>query len=168
MASSAEAAAHIDLSRVAFAELIAKGIISKPAERGGYDLVEVRLAYIRHMRKVASGRAGGASADQLTQERVLLTRAKRQREERQDAIEAGQVAQLALVRRHVEMMLLNIRNRLLNLAGETVHMIAMRPQAECFEVLNDAVRAALEEIADPAFAAAGAAAAGVESKSPTE
>jgi Arc/MetJ family transcription regulator len=35
---------------------------------------------------------------------------------------------------------------------------------ECYEILDDAVRAALEEIADPAFAATRAAAAGVESK----
>jgi hypothetical protein len=42
--------------------------------------------------------------------------------------------------------------------------LAMRPQAECYEVLDDAVRAALEEIADPAGAAARAAAAGIKSK----
>jgi hypothetical protein len=57
-----------------------------------------------------------------------------------------------------------MRDRLLNLPGETAYMLAMRPQAECFEILDDAVRAALEEIADPAGAAARAAAAGVETK----
>jgi hypothetical protein len=61
-------------------------------------------------------------------------------------------------------MLLGIRDRLLNLPGETAYMLAMRPQAECFELLDDAVRAALEEIADPAGTAARAAAAGIESK----
>lgn len=61
-------------------------------------------------------------------------------------------------------MLLSIRDGLLGLPGTTAYMLAMRPQAECYEVLDDAVRAALEEIADPAFAATGAAAAGVESK----
>src|SRR5205807_703487 len=106
----------------------------------------------------------GAAGDKLTAERVALTAAKRRREERQDQLEAGQLARLVLVRRYVEMMLLNIRNRLLNLPGETAYTLAMRPQAECYGVLDDAVRAALEEIADPAFAAASAAAAGVESK----
>jgi hypothetical protein len=93
-----------------------------------------------------------------------LLAAKRRREERQDAIEAGQVAQLALVRRDLERMLLVVRNRLLNVAGEIAYLIAMRPQAECYEVVDDALRAALEEIADPAGAAARAAAAGIESK----
>ncbi|MGY3610933.1 MULTISPECIES: hypothetical protein [unclassified Bradyrhizobium] len=86
--------------------------------------------------------------------------AKRRREERQDAIEAGEVAQLALIRRDLEQMLLGVRNRLLNLPGETAYALAMRPQAECYEVLDGAVRAALEEIADPA----GAAAAGIKSR----
>lgn len=40
----------------------------------------------------------------------------------------------------------------------------MRPQAEYFEVVEDAVRGALEEIADPAWAAAQAVAGGVVSK----
>jgi hypothetical protein len=62
-------------------------------------------------------------------------------------------------------MLLVVRNRLLNVAGEIAHLIAMRPQTECYEVVDDAVRAALEEIADPAGAAARAAAAGIKSKS---
>lgn len=51
-----------------------------------------------------------------------------------------------------------MRDRLLSLPGETAYMLAMRPQAECFEILDNAVRAALEEIADPAGAAARAAA----------
>jgi hypothetical protein len=43
--------------------------------------------------------------------------AKGRREERQDAIEAGQDAQVALVRRDLERILLVVRNQLLNLPG---------------------------------------------------
>jgi hypothetical protein len=126
-------------------------------------LVSVR-SVPRGRRSIAADR-GGAAGNQLTEERTRLVAAKRRREERQDAIEAGEVAQLELVRRHlVEQMLLGVRNRLLNLPGETAYMLAMRPQAECFEIVDDAVRVALEEIADPARAAAQAADAGVVSK----
>ncbi|MEH2480640.1 histone H3/H4 [Nitrobacteraceae bacterium AZCC 2146] len=162
MATIAQAAAHICCSRAQFDQYLAEGAVTRRPS-GQYDLDEVRREAFTHLRSVAAGR-GGAAGDKLTAERVALTAAKRRREERQDQLEAGQLARLALVRRYLEVMLLNIRTRLLNLAGETAHMIAMRPQAECFEVLNDAVRAALEEIADPAFAAASAADAGVESK----
>jgi hypothetical protein len=165
MASSAEAAAHIDLSRVAFAELIAKGIIKKPDKRGGYNLTEVRLAYIRHMRKIASGRAGGANGDALTAERTLLTRAKRVREERLAGVEAGQLVRLVSVRRALEGMLISMRDRLLGLPGEASFMLAMRPQQEVFEILDGMVRDKLEELADPDGFAARAAAAGIEGES---
>jgi phage terminase Nu1 subunit (DNA packaging protein) len=162
MATIAEAAAHIFCSRSQFDQYLAEGSISRQPS-GKYDLDQVRREAFAHLRSVAAGR-GGAAGDKLTAERAALTAAKRRREERQDELEAGQLARLAVVRRYLEQMLLGLRNRLLNLPGETAHMLAMRPQAECFEILDDAVRAALEEIADHAGAAARAAAAGVESK----
>ncbi len=162
MATIAQAAAHICCSRAQFDQYLAEGAVTRRPS-GQYDLDEVRREAFAHLRSVAAGR-GGAAGDKLTAERTALTAAKRRREERQDQLEAGQLARLAVVRRYVEQMLLGIRNRLLNLPGETAYMLAMRPQAECFELLDNAVRAALEEIADPAGAAARATAAGVESK----
>jgi hypothetical protein len=160
MATIAQAAAHIFCSRAQFDQYLAEGTITRRPS-GQYDLDEVRREAFAHLRSVAGGR-GGAAGDKLTAERTALTAAKRRREERQDELEAGQLARLAVVRRYLEQMLLGIRNRLLNLPGETAYMLAMRPQAECFELLDDAVRAALEEIAEPAGAAARAAAAGIE------
>jgi hypothetical protein len=162
MATIAQAAAHICCSRAQFDQYLAEGAVTRRPS-GQYDLDEVRREAFAHLRSVAAGR-GGAAGDKLTAERAALTAAKRRREERQDQLEAGQLARLAVVQRYVEQMLLGVRNRLLSLPGGTAFMLAMRPQAECFEILDDAVRAALEEIADPAGAAARAAAAGVESK----
>jgi phage terminase Nu1 subunit (DNA packaging protein) len=163
MATIAQAAAHICCSRAQFDQYVSEGVVTRQPS-GQYDLDQVRREVLAHLRSVAAGR-GGAAGSKLTEERTRLVAAKRRREERQDAIEAGQVAQLALVRRDLERMLLVVRNRLLNVAGEIAHLIAMRPQTECYEVVDDAVRAALEEIADPAGAAARAAAAGIKSKS---
>jgi phage terminase Nu1 subunit (DNA packaging protein) len=162
MATIAQAAAHICCSRAQFDQYLAEGAVTRRGS-GQYDLDEVRREAFAHLRSVAAGR-GGAAGDKLTAERTALTAAKRRREERQDQLEAGQLARLAVVRRYLEQMLLGMRNRLLNLPGETAYMLAMRPRAECYEILDNAVRAALEEIADPAGAAARAAAAGVESK----
>jgi hypothetical protein len=160
MATIAQAAAHICCSRVQFDQYLAEGVVTRQPS-GKYDLDEVRRETFAHLRSVAAGR-GGAAGDRLTAERVALTAAKRRREERQDELEAGQLARLAVVQRYLEHMILGMRNRLLNLPGATAYMLAMRPQAECFEILDEAVRVALEEIADPAGAAARAAAAGLE------
>jgi hypothetical protein len=81
----------------------------------------------------------------------------------QAEIEAGQWARLATVRRFLEGAILAFRDRVLNLPGEAAYALAMRPQQEVFEILDDMVRAKLEELADPAGTAARAAAAGVES-----
>ena len=93
---------------------------------------------------------------------MKLIRIKRQREERKAAIEAGQWARLSTVQRFLEGALLAMRDRLLGLPGEAAYALAMRPQEECFQILDDIVRAKLEEIADPTGTAARAAAAGVE------
>lgn len=151
MASAAQAAAHIDLSRVAFAELIARNIIEKPAEQGGYDLDAVRVAYLRHLRKVASGRSGGSGGDQLISERVALTAAKRRREERQDAIEAGRFVPIEPVVRGLQAQYMAMRDRLLGIAGTTAYVLTGQPE-EDFRIIDDAVRAALEDIANPEFA----------------
>ena len=162
-ASASAAAAHIFVSNVTFARLLNEGVIQRQPRDVGYDLDVVRAARLSHLERVAAGR-GGEGADALTKERVLLTRIKRQREELQAGIEAGQWSRLATVQRYLEGAILAMRDRLLGLPGEAAYALAMRPQEECFEILDSFVRAKLEEIADPAGTAARAAAAGVESK----
>ncbi|MGY8634614.1 hypothetical protein RAD15_19250 [Bradyrhizobium sp. 14AA] len=162
MATIAQAAAHICCSRSQFDQYLAEGTITRQSS-GNYDLDQVRREVLTHLRSVAAGR-GGTAGNKLTEERTRLVAAKRRREERQDAIEAGEVAELDSVRRYLEQILLAMRNRLLNLPGETAYLLAMRRQEECFELVEDAVRAALEEIADPAWAAGRIAAAGIVSK----
>jgi phage terminase Nu1 subunit (DNA packaging protein) len=160
--SASAAAAHIFVSSVTFAKLLNEGVIKREPRDVGYNLNLVRQARFRQLEKVAAGR-GGENADALTDERVKLTRAKRKREEMQAEIEAGQWARLATVRRFLEGAILAFRDRVLNLPGEAAYALAMRPQQEVFEILDDMVRAKLEELADPAGTAARAAAAGVES-----
>jgi hypothetical protein len=162
MATIAQAAAHICCSRSQFDQYLAGGVVTRQPS-GKYDLDEVRREVLAHLRSVAAGR-GGSAGSRLTEERTRLVAAKRRREERQDAIEAGEVVQLHLICRCLEQTLLGMRNRLLNLPGETAYLLALRPQAECYELMNDAVRAALEELADPAWTAAQVASAGLVSK----
>ena len=160
MATIAQAAAHICCSRAQFDQYLAERAITRQPS-GKYDLDEVRREAFAHLRSVAAGR-GGAAGSKLTAERVLLTRIKRQREELQAGIEAAQWARLAHVQRFLEGAFLAFRERVLGLPGEIAFALAMRPQQEVFEILDDAVRAKLEELAHPAGTAACGAAAGLE------
>ncbi|MCW1988685.1 phage terminase Nu1 subunit (DNA packaging protein) [Bradyrhizobium diazoefficiens] len=162
MATIAEAAAHICCSRSQFDQYLAEGVVTRQPS-GKYDLEEVRREVLAHLRSVAAGR-GGAGGNKLTDERTRLLAAKRRREERRDAFEAGQLVELESVCRSLEQTLVGMRNRLLNLPGETAYLLALRRQEECFQVVDDAVRAALEEIADPAWTAARMTAAGLVSQ----
>src|SRR5882757_4754901 len=159
MATIAQAAAHICCSRSQFDQYLAEGAITRRTS-GQYILDDVRREVFAHLRSVAAGR-GGAAGDKLTAERVALTAAKRRREERQDQIEAGQVAQVEPIVRFLQGALLAMRNRLLNLPGELAYVVAGRDQVEVFEAIDAGVREALEEISSPDFPAR-AAAAGLE------
>jgi hypothetical protein len=156
MATIAQAAAHICCSRAQFDQYLAEGTITRQPS-GQYDLDEVRREVLAHLRSVAAGR-GGAAGSKLTEERTRLVAAKRRIAERQDQIEAGQVAQVEPIIRFLQSALLAMRNRLLNLPGELAFVVAGRDQVEVFEAIDAGVREALEEISSPDFAARSAAA----------
>ena len=68
---------------------------------------------------------------------------------------------VAPMKRFLENVLIACRNRLLNLAGECAFALAMLPQEQVYEILDQAVRDKLEELTDPKNAAADAVAAGL-------
>jgi len=73
MATQAEVAAHLDLSDRSVRDLLDRGVLPN-ARRGALDLDQCRVAYIRHLRETAAGRAAGPAADDLTAERARLAR----------------------------------------------------------------------------------------------
>jgi hypothetical protein len=158
LASLDQAAAHCFISSVRFRELLARGVITQ-MPRGKYDLDQVRAQFIKHLSRMAAGRDDGGG--RLVEERTLLTRIKRQREELQAAIEAAKYAQLSVVQRVLEEGLLAMRDRLLALPAEAARAVVGFPEAQCVSILEIMVRDKLEELADPAGYAARAAAAGV-------
>jgi hypothetical protein len=148
------------VSRQTFAQWIKDGIIERQPPSQGYDLRIVCRAVFEHYRKIAAGR-GGEDHTTLIGERTRLVAAKRRIAERQDQLEAGQVAQIEPIVRFLQGQLLAMRDRLLNLPGQLAFVLAGRDQIECFEAIDSAVREALEEIAAPSFPSR-AAAAGLE------
>ncbi|MCW2242793.1 hypothetical protein [Azospirillum canadense] len=81
MATQAEIAAHLDLSDRSVRDLKKRGVFHADA-RGNMDLDACRVAYIRHLRERAAGRASDAADDEkldLTAERAALARVQRER-----------------------------------------------------------------------------------------
>lgn len=81
MATQADLAAHLDLSDRSVRDLKKRGVFHADA-RGNMDLDACRVAYIRHLRERAAGRASDAADEEsadLALERALLAREQRER-----------------------------------------------------------------------------------------
>ena len=87
----ADVAAHLDISDRSVRELEIKlGL------QPNYSLHDFRVAYIRHLREQAAGRATAGELD-LAAERAGLARAQRERIEMQNAVTRGELAPVALI-----------------------------------------------------------------------
>lgn len=78
MATQAEIAEHLDLSQQAVSQLLAARVLPK-ARRAELDLDACRVAYVRHLREIAAGRASEASAEEgldLVEQRARLAKSQ--------------------------------------------------------------------------------------------
>ena len=90
--TQAEIAEHLDLSDRSVREfLTAAGMDHKQC-----TLDEIRVAYIRHLREMAAGRAAAGDLD-LATERAMLAREQRLRIEMQNAVTRGELAPAAWI-----------------------------------------------------------------------
>ena len=86
MATQKAVGLHLDLSQAAVSQLAAAGVFKPRTARGGLNLDDCRVAYVRHLREQAAGRAGsGAEKLNLVDERAALARAQRVKLERENA-----------------------------------------------------------------------------------
>lgn len=82
MATQAEVAAHLDLSDRWVRKLLADGVLPGSKGKGGYDLEDCRLAYIRHLRGLGNAQVkpepdpDSGDIDPLTEYRLRLTAAQ--------------------------------------------------------------------------------------------
>lgn len=106
MATQVDVAAHLDLSDRWVRELVQSGVLPASKGRGGYDLEQCRLAYIRHIRGQLSGQvrvpeARGIEAPEdvidpyieqkREQEEYLLTRERRIGQQQKNEVAARKV-----------------------------------------------------------------------------
>lgn len=92
MATANEVAEHLGVSARWVKDLSEQGVLPKARGRSGRDLDECRHRYLNHLRaKVAGEKDEDDELDELKEEKVLLTRAQRQKLDLEYQREIGQL-----------------------------------------------------------------------------
>ena len=144
VATQSEAAAHIDLGDRRFRELIEDGTLTRQPP-GEYDLNEVRVSYIRHLRKIAAGRGTKTDAD-LSTERALLAREQRESAVLRNAQARGQLVPIDEVGLQLEAEYGVVRQRLLAIPGKLADALEGLSREEREAALMAEITEALNEL----------------------
>lgn len=118
-----------------------EGVIVE-ARPGLYELQPTVARYITYI--------GGARKETLTNERMKLTRAKREAAELENELRKGEVHRTEDIERGIKSMFLNIRSRFLALPAKLSPTLATMGgnQTGIFDELKQAIDEILEEMSD--------------------
>ena len=118
-----------------------EGVIVE-ARPGLYELQPTVARYITYI--------GGAGKETLTNERMKLTRAKREAAELENELRKGEVHRTEDIERGIKSMFLNIRSRFLALPAKLSPTLATMGgnQIGIFDELKQAIYEILEEMSD--------------------
>ena len=118
-----------------------EGVIVE-ARPGLYELQPTVARYITYI--------GGAGKETLTNERMKLTRAKREAAELENELRKGEVHRTKDIERGIKSMFLNIRSRFLALPAKLSPTLATMGgnQTGIFDELKQAIDEILEEMSD--------------------
>lgn len=118
-----------------------EGVIVE-ARPGLYELQPTVARYITYI--------GGAGKETLTNERMKLTRAKREAAELENELRKGEVHRTEDIERGIKSMFLNIRSRFLALPAKLSPTLATMGgnQTGIFDELKQAIDEILEEMGD--------------------
>ena len=124
-----------------------EGVIVE-ARPGLYELQPTVARYITYI--------GGAGKETLTNERMKLTRAKREAAELENELRKGEVHRTEDIERGIKSMFLNIRSRFLALPAKLSPTLATMGgnQTGIFDELKQAIDEILEEMSDSRVALA--------------
>lgn len=131
-------ASWLDLSERRVRQLRDEGVLTE-TKPGLYELRSTVVRYIVFLRKGSSN---------LNDERAMLTKAKREAAEMENALRKGTLHETADIEKGLQTMCLNIRSRFLSLPAKLAPAIAAKKysQAEIFDFLKQAVDETLEEL----------------------
>ena len=139
--SGQQASINSASSRAFARQLRDEGVIVE-ARPGLYELQPTVARYITYI--------GGAGKETLTNERMMLTRAKREAAEMENDLRRGEVHRTADIERGIQSMFLNIRSRFLALPAKLSPTLSTMggDQTGIFDELKGAIEEILEEMSD--------------------
>ena len=149
MATIKDLADHIDLSTVRVHDLFNENVLLKSGKRGGLDLNENRIRYIRYLRSLARGKTTGSG--DLNKEKTRLTKAQADRAELELQEKEGELISTDLIKTIWSDYVANVRSKLLALPSKLGHLTqASESYAEAEAVIKEAIYECLEELSDDA------------------
>lgn len=148
MATQAEVGKHLDLSDRSVRELLDRGVLPN-ARRGGLDLDACRVAYVRHLREMAAGRAAGPAGDDLTAERARLAREQADHYAMKNAAMRRELVPRSEITRAVTAAFQIVRDRLTGLPARLAGPLARVTDQEAVRLrLADALNEVLGELSE--------------------
>lgn len=143
MASLDDCANHLGINQAVLSRMIKESIIDKK-ERGKYDIDEVRLQYLKHIRNLAGNNNNNL---ELGAERARLAKEQADAKEMENAIERGDLVYIDKVAKGFEEQLTKVRNKLLaaptKVAAEAHAAATVK---EVREIIETSIIEALDEL----------------------
>jgi len=143
MASLDDCANHLGINQAVLSRLIKESIIDKK-DRGKYDIDEVRLQYLKHIRNLAGNNNNNL---ELGAERARLAKEQADAKEMENAVERGDLVYIEKVGKDFEEQLTKVRNKLLaaptKVAAEAHAAATVK---EVREIIEAAIIEALDEL----------------------
>ncbi len=147
MAKLAEVATHLDLSLARVSQLKSAGILPD-AKRGKHDLDTVRVAYIRHLRENAAGRAAAYGTLDLTAERARLARAQAEKCERENAVAEGEFLPRGEIHTAMTATFMRVRSKLLAMPSKLApYLVGIETPDTAQAIVKTEIYLALDELA---------------------
>ena len=143
MASLDDCANHLGIQQPTLTRLIKEGIIDKQ-DRGKYEVDDVRLQYLKHIRNLAGNNNNNL---ELGAERARLAKEQADAKEMENAVERGDLVYIEKVAKQFEQQLTKARNKLLaaptKVAAEAHAAATVK---EVREIIEEAIIEALDEL----------------------
>jgi phage terminase Nu1 subunit (DNA packaging protein) len=154
MSTISEVCAWCDISAETFHDAVRRGIIPKQP-RAGYDEQAVARVLIKDAQARKGGHGDLASAVGLSEARAALAREQTQAVALKNAVARGEYAPLTVIRREIETVFTEFRERILSIPGKIAAICEMRSRIEVEEIVRDECYEALEELSRPILPADG-------------
>jgi phage terminase Nu1 subunit (DNA packaging protein) len=151
MATIKDLANHLDLTSARIHDLFNHNVLLKSGKRGGIDLEENRIRYIRYLRSLSKGKHKGSG--DLTEERARLIKAQADKIELELQEIEGDLISADTIKNIWSEYVSNVRSKLLALPSKLGHLTqAAESYGDSEQIIKEAIYECLEELSEDATA----------------